>query len=115
MLTDFQKDKCLQDLNGSYLGLFLGNPVEGGAEVNKVSYSRQNVSFIKLTSGEWNNDSDISFGLATEDWGTITHLAFFDSATGGNMMFYGNLQLEKEIRVNEELKINKNFLIERLV
>lgn len=117
MLSDYLKNETLGKLNNSYCALFTTNPTGTGAtgEVNKVSYSRKLVKFGAISVGQWNNTTDIDFGLATEDWGLITHIGFFDAATGGNFLAYGPLQLAKEVRINEELKIPQNFLIESLV
>ena len=43
------------------------------------------------------NLDEIVFAMATGDWGTMTHFALFDAATGGNMLAFGSLGESKTI------------------
>ena len=81
----------------NYIGLCIGNPRDDGSELKEPkdkAYRR-----LKIIPSDWNdaengridNAEEISFAMATESWGKITHFAVFDSATAGNMLAYGKL------------------------
>lgn len=48
-------------------------------EVASNGYARQKVNFVERSDQYWVNDADIYFPQAEENWGTITHIALFDS------------------------------------
>ena len=88
-----------------YLALSTAAPADDGsglAEPSGNSYSRMQTSI-----GDWNqasggsviNGEDITFPQASGSWGTITHFALFDSASGGNLLAYG--ALSTPININE--------------
>lgn len=72
-----------------YVGLCNGDPTaEGGNEFNGASYARMAVSFDSPTqqasgTAQVKNDADILSPTALENWGNLTHIAVFDSQTGG--------------------------------
>ena len=76
-----------------FVALFTAAPGEGGGgtEVATGAYARQSVAFTAPTAGAGDNSADITFPVATADWGTITHWALFDASTAGNMIVYGPL------------------------
>lgn len=43
------------------------------------------------TSGTTSNNNIIDFGTAGADWGTATHWEFYDSLTGGNRLWWGEI------------------------
>lgn len=51
------------------------------------------------TGGLTSNINDISFPAPTDDWGTVTHFAIMDSASGDNMLFHGALTSSKTVSV----------------
>ena len=80
-----------------YVGLSTADPTDGAsglAEPSSGSYAR-----VATAGGDWNaaasgaidNANEITFPEATGSWGTITHLALFDAASGGNMIAHGAL------------------------
>ena len=86
-----------------YLGLLTAEPGEEGtglAEPSGNAYQR-----VQTSASDWNvsaggsldNSGEIIFPMATGNWGTITHFALFDAATGGNMLAYGTLSPAKVI------------------
>ena len=86
-----------------YLGLSTAEPAEDGTGLTEPSgnaYQR-----VQTSASDWNvsaggsldNAGDIFFPMATGNWGTITHFALFDAATGGNMLAYGKLSPAKVI------------------
>jgi len=103
--ADYWEDKILNHIFGKaiynpptiYVGLSTSNPQDDGsglAEPNGNSYAR-----VLTDSSDWNeasggtlsNVSDITFAKATGDWGTVTHFALFDAATGGHLLAHGEL------------------------
>lgn len=81
-----------------YLALFLSNPGDTGTEGTEITYTnyaRQAVTFsAPAASGNGlvlQNSAMISFPEASTSAGTVTYVAVYDSATGGNMWLYGQL------------------------
>lgn len=86
-----------------YVGLSTTDPgddASGLAEPSGSAYAR-----VQTSTSDWNtasggsldNANDITFPQATGYWGTITHFALFDAATGGNMLAHGALGQSKSI------------------
>ncbi|MFH1716957.1 MAG: hypothetical protein ABIF19_06370 [Planctomycetota bacterium] len=103
--TDYWEDKILDHIFGKavyapptiYVGLSTSNPQDDGsglAEPDGNAYAR-----VQTSPGDWSaasggvvqNAGDVTFAKATGNWGTITHFALFDAATGGNMLAHGAL------------------------
>lgn len=82
-----------------YLALHTALPGGNGTNAELVGngYSRQAVSFTFDGFDKCTNDSQIEFGPATADWGTITHFSVWDSAVGGNCLYTGALGATKDI------------------
>jgi len=86
-----------------YLGLLTAEPAEDGtglAEPSGSAYQRAQTSASNWNAsagGSLDNSGDITFPMATGNWGTITHFALFDAATGGNMLAYGTLSPAKVV------------------
>ena len=87
-----------------YLALFTAAPSDsgGGTEVSGGSYVRKTVS----TTTQWtapgvagltDNINLQAFVTATANWGTVTHVAIFDAATAGNLLFHGALAASKVV------------------
>lgn len=93
-----------------YVALFTSAPSDagGGTEVSGGSYARQAVACSSAafaatqapgstaatstgTSGTTSNNAAVTFPTPTAAWGTITHVALFDAASGGNLLFSGAL------------------------
>jgi hypothetical protein len=105
----------------TYLALFtsianLENNTIGSA--NEVStsgsaYARQAITFGNAaTNGSITNSAAITFPTATADWGIVTTVAVMDGATAaqGNVLFYGNLTISKNVTVGDTFTINTNNL-----
>jgi|WetSurMetagenome_2_1015567.scaffolds.fasta_scaffold04877_3 hypothetical protein len=86
-----------------YVALSRANPGEDGFGMDEPStgaYAR-----VATVYTDWDNAADgivdnlsaITFPEATLAWGTITHFALFDAATGGNMLAYGELPAPKVV------------------
>jgi hypothetical protein len=90
-----------------YLALFTVAPGEtgGGTEVSGGGYARKPVTFSAASAGSTSNSSDIDFGTATANWGTIVAVGLFDAATGGNLLAYGSLTSSKTVNSGDGFKI----------
>lgn len=75
-----------------------------GTEVSGNAYARQGIT---KATGSWSapgasgvitNTGAVTFPTATPSgWGTITHGAFFDASTVGNMLMHGPLAASKAV------------------
>ncbi len=109
--TDYWENEILDHIFGKgsytpptiYVGLSTADPLDdasGLAEPSGNGYAR-----VQTSASDWNaasggsldNASDITFAQATGNWGTVTHFALFDAATGGNMLAHGTLGQSKAI------------------
>lgn len=98
-----------------YVGLLTAAPNDagGGTEVSGGSYARVSVSSSLAnwagtqsagstvassgTGGQTSNNAAITFPTPTAGWGTVTHFGIYDAASGGNLLFYGQLTIAKTI------------------
>lgn len=87
-----------------FVALFTAAPGEagGGTEVSGGSYARVGVTnnstnFPNASGGVKSNGGDITFVAATGNWGLVNSFAIFDAASGGNMLYYGNLTVAKQV------------------
>lgn len=81
-----------------YLALLTADPGEAGSlagEVTGGSYARveltSRMDAAILGTGVSSNNTAVTFATPSADWGTITHLAICDAASGGNALFHGPL------------------------
>lgn len=89
-----------------YLGLHTADPTDAGTgtEVSGGSYARQ--SFASTISGNAaSNTSAIEFPTATGSWGTVTHVGVWDNASGGNLLFHGQLTNSKTIASGDVFRV----------
>lgn len=99
-----------------YVGLFTSDPTDAGtgAEATGASYARQQAAFNVPVDGQTTNSADILFPIATESWGTITHIGLFDAPAGGNLLYHGQLEFAKTINISSQFKLPANYLIVRI-
>jgi hypothetical protein len=101
-----------------YLALFTADT---GLETNSPSaeaqtpgvdgYSRVTLSFAAAAGGSSATDAAATVGPCTNsNWGTITHIAVMDAATGGNVLFYGAVTTSKTIEVGDTFQISSGNL-----
>lgn len=106
---------------GLYVGLFLntsGNAatnLEEGTITDEIStsgtsYARVAVTFGASSGGSSTNSAAVTFAAAGTDWGTVTHIAVMDQATGGNVLFWGQLTASKIIQTADIFQINASNL-----
>lgn len=91
---------------GVYLALFTTDPGEagGGTEVSGTAYARQAIAFDAASGGIALNSDLIEFPVAGGSWGTVTHLALYDAVSSGNLLYYGEMDVSKQILLSDQLK-----------
>lgn len=117
--TSYARQKIVDDLTGVapyapptlYLSAHTADPGAAGSHVNEVSgsgYARVPLAGVMGaadSSGISVNTTVITFGPATADWGTITHLGIEDAASGGNMICPGAPTMPRTITTGQPLQI----------
>lgn len=100
-----------------YIALYTSDPTRAdiGTEVSGGSYARQSVAFDapSAVGGKQTlyNNADVTFPVATADWGTITHIGIRDALTNGNLLYFGSVQNPRTILTNDRLKFLQNDLV----
>ena len=97
-----------------YLGLSTTAPQLDGTGVTEPSgnaYARVAITALGAPSGGvCVSTADLNFPRSTGDWGTITHYAIFDQATGGNLLIYGTLSPQRSVEVATVMSIEAGSL-----
>lgn len=107
MLTLFKEDGT------HYIGLFTVAPSEtgGGTEVSGGAYARQAVTFGAASDGTMKNSAAIEFPVATANWGTAKAWGIFDAATAGNLVWYGDITVPKELLAGDIYRFNASSIV----
>lgn len=99
-----------------HIGLFKNTSGQAGAnleagvltdEISGGSYARQSVAFT-VTNDSATNSATITFPAATASWGTVTHIAIMNAASGGNVLFWGPVTVAKTIDTGDTFQITQN-------
>ena len=86
-----------------YVALSTADPTDDGSGMTEPGgdgYARvqtQASDWNAASAGSLDNANDIMFPEATGNWGTISHFALFDAASGGNMLAHGALSESKSV------------------
>lgn len=87
-----------------YVALFTVDPSDagGGTECTGGSYIRKSVTnndtnWPAAAAGAKANGTDITFIEATASWGTVTAMGIFDAESAGNLLYWGELTVDKAI------------------
>ncbi len=92
--------------NTRFVALYTAAPDEtadSGTEVSGNAYVRRAITFAPSTTDNGtgvtsaSNIAEVLFPTATGDWGSVVAMAIFDASTGGNMIWYGNLQASRVV------------------
>lgn len=90
-----------------YIALYTSDPTgaDTGQEVSGGDYARQPVTFAAPTIdgdvSQTSNADDISFPVATDDWGDVTHMGLRTAATGGELIAHGALKNPRTIMTGD--------------
>ena len=92
--------------SGTWVALFTSatNDAGGGTEVTGNGYARQTVTFATASAGATSNTDAPSFTASGGSFGTITHVAITDAASGGNFLYHGSMTTSKTIADGETLE-----------
>ena len=99
-----------------YVGLFTAAPSDtgGGTEVSGNAYDRKVTGTISVSGTSpttATNAAAIEFAAASGgNWGTVTHAAIFDAATGGNMLAWAPLTTSRTINDGDVFRIPASSL-----
>ena len=95
-----------------YVSLYTTNPNEddSGTEVSGGSYARTTATFDAPSNGVTQNSANITFPTATGSWGTVTHFGIHDASTGGNLLYYSQLDTAKTIDNQDIFRIETGNL-----
>ena len=93
-----------------YMALFKTNPTKAniGIEVAGASYTRPNATFVVPVDGVTKNSGQISYAVATTDWGEAGWVGIMDSKEGGNLLYFAKLDFTKNILTGDQLKFKPN-------
>lgn len=85
-----------------HIALFTAAPSDagGGTEVTGGAYVRMPAGFT-VAGDKASNTLAVEWPTATANWGTITHAALFDAATGGTMLTHAALTAPKTIEIGD--------------
>lgn len=83
-------------------GSISGEPTE--ASYARVTVANNAINFPAASNGSKSNGTDIVFGEATGDWGTVNYAFIADADTGGNVLLYGGLTTPKTINSGDIVK-----------
>lgn len=101
------RNTALASPTAVYVALYTTLPTDagGGVEVSGGGYARKVATFdAPSPAGQTQNAADILFAVATATWGTITGWAVLDALTGGNFLYWGNLDTPNVIGIGDRLR-----------
>ena len=104
-LTHVLRTGSLSKPSGIYVALFTSATSDNGSgtEVSGGSYARvqhgpSDATWSAIGSiGQTQNIGEIQYADPTANWGTVTHFALMDAASGGDMLYHGPLAASKVI------------------
>lgn len=99
-----------------YLALHSADPGNDGSanELTASDYDR-----ISTGTADWTqvsspnpttieNANQLTFGEATSDWGTVSHVSIWDASSSGNCLWQGALDTSKTVNTGDELIFRAN-------
>lgn len=89
-----------------YLAFHTANPTDtgSGAEVSGGSYSRQALSFNAASVGSSTNSSSATY--TSMPTAIVTHIALWDTLSGGNMLCYSPISPTISFNSGDEATVN---------
>lgn len=104
----------------TYALLLTSDPSDTGSLAGEISTTGTGYGRIAITAkmnvtdsvtGISSNNVDITFGPATTDWGTVTHVAISDALTAGNMLLYGALEIVQSTPIGESVQFSSGQFV----
>lgn len=98
-----------------YIGLSASEPIDGICDgepsANGTGYSRVELDSLSIPeNGVIHNNNAISFDESLANWGLMTHYVVYDAKTGGNLLFYGTLSINRSVEANTIITIKAGEL-----
>jgi hypothetical protein len=89
--------------------------LEAGTLTDEISasgtaYARKAVTFAAASGGTSATNTTVTFDAATASWGTVTHVAVMDQASGGNVLFWGAVTTSKTIDSGDTFQVTSGNL-----
>lgn len=104
-----------------FVGFSTANPGDNSAGLAEPSagnnYSRTQCNIwnaATATTGQVANTDAVVGPAASGSWGAITHVAIFDAATAGNLLWYGTITPSQSVGTNDWLEYPAGQLIANL-
>lgn len=90
-----------------WVGLYTTDPGKDdtGLEVEASTYAREELKMKQPVDGISTNSNLMQWNTATTTWGRVTHVAIHDSPTGGNLLYFTELDVFKDIDVGDQFQI----------
>ena len=121
--SNYMEDQITGWINGStfasaptstFVQLYSQDPTDAGSATGAL-YTRVAVAASGWTrgtggAGTLTNTAAITITSSAASGATATHVAVFDTITGGNMLFAGALTASKTIATGDEVKFNASAL-----
>ena len=121
--SNYLEDQITGWINGStfasaptstFVQLYSQDPTDAGSATGAL-YTRVAVAASGWTrgtggAGTLTNTAAITITSSAASGATATHVAVFDTITGGNMLFAGALTASKTIATGDEVKFNASAL-----
>lgn len=96
---------------GAYLALYTSDPTvaDTGTEVTGGSYARQAITFGTEANGIISNSSALAFSNMPSC--TVTHWGVRDASSGGNLLYFGQLDLAVQMIAGDPFPVNIGNLV----
>ena len=106
-----------------YVALCTAAPADNDTGSTIVEPSGNAYARVSTAAADWTVATDasnnttaenanvITFPTATGSWGTVTHVAICDAATGGNVLAYGTLTTPKAIATDDTASFAAGSLV----
>lgn len=95
------------ETNASASQLEIPTSGSGYARVTVPSFT----SFTASTSGQSSNSVVFEFPVANSDWGNVSHIAFMDAETGGNVIFWGSVTNPRTVYNGDILRFGVGSIV----
>ena len=97
-----------------WVALYTTDPTKDdtGLEVSGSggTYSREELKLSMPFDGVSTNENLMQWNTATTAWGIVTHVTIHDSSVGGNLLYFTELDVPKNIEVGDQFQITINNL-----
>ena len=100
----------------AFTGTTIGPKELGAAGDVALSYARVGVTqndsnwSAATTGGATSNAGDITFNVATGDWGMVSGVFVVDASGGGNLLLHGALTTPRDVKSGDIFKFNAGDL-----